>query len=434
MSDFVVKVLDVFKPSWFTKKRYVLKPGGRGGGKSHDEGDFFALSCRQPEYFRGALVREVHATIRDSQFAEVKEAIIRNGLESEFIIRENIMEFEHRITGNKIISKGLKKSSSNETAKFKSTKDITHVWIEEATEISKSDFDQVDESVRTLKVDCLQIRLTFNTNIGPDHWIRKEFFDVDRSADTEIVWSTYMDNKVNLSPSFLQLMEDMKVRDFERWKVTAMGGWGKREVKNPFATQFDYIKHVKECSYQRQKVLRINFDFNISPFAITFSHFWRDKDGYHHHTFDEATIEDGTIDKACDYIRQIYQPSLPTCEVHGDYSATKRDISQRDHANLYKLIERKLNLHPRQFKLKPNPRHTNSRNDVNYVLMHFPDLSISPKCLNLISDLETVEVNAEGKIIKAQRTKHEQRADHLDAFRYCLNSDGVKEWIKNHQG
>lgn len=430
----MINLLKVYKPAWTTTKRYVIKVGGRGGGKSHDEAYFHVIKCRQPEYYRGVLVREIHGSIRDSQFAEIKAAIEALGISNEFTIRENIMEVEHRITKNKILAKGLKKSSSHEVAKFKSIKDPTHVWFEEPTETTKPDFDQVDESVRTLKSDTLQIRMTMNTDIGPDHWIRKEFFDVDRSADTEIVWSTYLDNKVNLSPSFLQLMEDMKVRDFERWKVTAMGGWGKREVNNPFATQFDYIKHVKECSYQRQKVLRINFDFNISPFAITFSHFWRDNDGYHHHTFDEATIEDGTIDKACDYIRQIYQPSLPTCEVHGDYSATKRDISQRDHANLYKLIERKLNLHPRQFKLKPNPRHTNSRNDVNYVLMHFPDLSISPKCLNLISDLETVEVNADGKIIKAQRTKHEQRADHLDAYRYDLDSNDVKDWVKNHQG
>ena len=429
----MIKLLEVYKPAWFTSKRYVIKVGGRGGGKSHDEAYFHVLTCRQPQYYRGVLVREIHGSIRDSQFAEIKSAIDAMGIGNEFTIRENTMEVEHRITGNKILAKGLKKSSSHETAKFKSIKDPTHVWFEEPTETTKPDFDQVDESVRTLKSDVLQIRMTMNTDIGPDHWIRKEFFDVDR-PDAEIVWSTYLDNHVNLSPSFIALMDRMKKMDFERWKVTAMGGWGKRDVQNPFATQFDYLKHVKTCSYQPQKVLRINFDFNISPFAITFSHFWRDKDGYHHHTFDEATIEDGTIDKACDYILSAYKPSLPTCVIHGDASGNARNIAQRDHANLYKLIERKLNLRGRQFKIKKsNPRHTNSRNDVNYLLMHFPDLRISPDCPNLISDLETVEVNAEGKIIKAQRTKKEQRADHLDAFRYCCDSTELNQWIANHQ-
>jgi hypothetical protein len=65
--------------------------------------------------------------------------------------------------------------------------------------------------------------------------------------------------------------------------------------------------------------------------------------------------------------------------------------------------------------------------------MHFPDLRISPDCPNLISDLETVEVNAEGKIIKAQRTKKEQRADHLDAARYDMDSTELNQWIANHQ-
>jgi len=427
-----IQLLKVYQPSWQTSNRYVIKVGGRGGGKSHDEAHFHVIKCRQPEFYRGVLVREIHASIRDSQFAEVKAAIDSMGIGAEFIIRENTMEIEHRFTRNKIIAKGLKKSSSHETAKFKSIKDPTHVWFEEPTETSKHDFDQVDESVRTLKSDVLQIRLTMNTDIGPDHWIRKEFFDRQRD-DTTIVWSTYLDNMVNLSPSFVQLMDDMKSRDFERWKVTAMGGWGKRQVNNPFARQFDYMRHVKECQYQRQKVLRINFDFNISPFAITFSHLWMDSAGWHHHTFDEATIEDGTIDKACDYIAQAYRPSLPLAVIHGDYSATKRDISQHDHANLYKLIERKLKLHPRQFKVKPNPRHTNSRNDVNYLLMHFPDLRISPKCQNLISDLETVEVNAEGKIIKTLRSRKEQRADHLDAYRYDLDANDVKVWLRDNQ-
>jgi phage terminase large subunit len=425
----LIQLLKVFKPAWTTTKRYVIKVGGRGGGKSHDEAYFHVIKCRQPEYYRGVLVREIHSTIRDSQFSEIKSAIDSMGIGNEFIIRENIMEFEHRITGNKILSKGLKKSSNKEEAKFKSIKDPTHVWFEELPDASEEDFLKVDESVRTQKAEVLQIRVTMNTDIPPDHWIRKRFFDVERD-DTEIVWSTYLDNYINLAPSYIEMMENMKETDYERWKVSAKGEWGRREVKNPFSRQFDYFKHVKPCSYQPLKELRINFDFNISPFAITFSHFWRDNEGYHYHTFDEATIEDGTIDKACDYIYDNYRKSLHLAVIHGDYSATKRDISQRDHANLYQLIQRKLKLNNSQFKLKPNPRHTNSRSDVNYLFMHFPDLRIDPRCKNLISDHETVEINEKGQIIKAQRSQKSQRADHLDAFRYCVNSDGPKGWIE----
>ena len=65
--------------------------------------------------------------------------------------------------------------------------------------------------------------------------------------------------------------------------------------------------------------------------------------------------------------------------------------------------------------------------------MHFPDLRISPKCQNLISDLETVEVNAEGKIIKTLRSRKEQRADHLDAYRYDLDANDVKVWLRDNQ-
>ena len=104
-----------------------------------------------------------------------------------------------------------------------------------------------------------------------------------------------------------------------------------------------------------------------------------------------------------------------------------------DKSSIYKLLMQKLGLRKNQLDIKPNPTHINSRSDVNYLLMHFPDFRVSPECVFLDRDLRTVEVSPEGKLIKDSRNKDSQRADHLDAFRYDVNGRQIQTWIRGHQ-
>ena len=180
MSLTPVKINSVFAECLSTEKRYVHGYGGRGSGKSHQEAVNFVIKIMQPNFFRGVLVREVQDTIRASQFQLVKDVVNNYGLTDKILINESRMSFECPSTANTIISKGLKKSSKNETAKFKSITEVTHVWIEEAEEITQDDFEKIDGSVRKVGVKC-QIRFTYNTGIEPDHWIRTTFHNPPRS-------------------------------------------------------------------------------------------------------------------------------------------------------------------------------------------------------------------------------------------------------------
>ena len=108
-------------------------------------------------------------------------------------------------------------------------------------------------------------------------------------------------------------------------------------------------------------------------------------------------------------------------------------LAAPDKSSLYKILRQKLGLRKNQLDVKPNPTHINSRSDVNYFLMHFPDFRVSPDCVFLERDLRTVEVDPKGKLNKESRQKDSQRADHLDAFRYDINGRQVQQWIKNHQ-
>jgi hypothetical protein len=151
------------------------------------------------------------------------------------------------------------------------------------------------------------------------------------------------------------------------------------------------------------------------------------------HYFDEETIGNGTIDEMCTRIKDKYGDNLGTCIIRGDYNGNNKSMSEPDKASNYKLIKRKLNLRDNNFDLRANPLHTNSRTDCNYIYHNFPDFRVAPKCVNFVRDLENVEIDESGSIIKKNRQKTEQRADHLDAHRYDVNGSDIQRWIKDNQ-
>lgn len=101
---------------------------------------------------------------------------------------------------------------------------------------------------------------------------------------------------------------------------------------------------------------------------------------------------------------------------------------------LYVQLARALKLRPGQVIVpKANPFHKTSRADCNYFMMHYDDLQINrSNCPNLVFDIQYVEVDQEGHILKSNRKDKTQRADYLDCFRYYVNTF-KKEWVLRHQ-
>jgi hypothetical protein len=91
-----------------------------------------------------------------------------------------------------------------------------------------------------------------------------------------------------------------------------------------------------------------------------------------------------------------------------------------------------LRLRESQIQVPGNPLHSASRNDVNYILLHFPDYKINPvTCPNTCLDMRVVQCDAFGEILKKNRTDVSQRADFLDCERYGINTF-LRGWIDSH--
>lgn len=151
-------------------------------------------------------------------------------LTSDFHITKD--EIVNLKTGSKIIFKGIKTSSGNQTANLKSLSGITCFVLDEAEELTDEDvFDKIDFSIRSQKK---QNRVILILNPATkESWIYKRFYEnkgVQEGSniikeDTTYIHTTYKDNIENLSESFISQVEEMKVRRPNKYKHQILGGW-----------------------------------------------------------------------------------------------------------------------------------------------------------------------------------------------------------------
>lgn len=417
--------------------------GSRFSGKTHRIGQKMIQDCLSLPYFRCVLAKKTFESIHDAQWQVLKDIAEEWGVSHLFKFTQSPLSIRC-VNGNRFIARGFDKPE-----KIKGIAGANYCWIEEADQLNEEDYIALSTTLRGKGgTETVKQYFSFNpeakTPDPSDSWIFKYFFtdlqerDFTRvkefDIDGEIVTTrirakhtTWRDNPF-VTAQQKALLQDYLVTNPYYYQVFALGEWGQRESKNPFILALR-PEHLKECTYDPVKPIYVSMDFNIDPFCFIFAH-GNDKEL---HVFDEAAIKAGSIGSAIDYIKANYPQSIHKMIFTGDPGGNRREFSQRDNASLYTTLARGLKLRPNQLIVPAAPTHKNSREEVNYFMHHFPDLRFSPtRCPNTIFDLKTVEVDAEGGIIKANRKDNTQRADHLDAFRYMVNTF-FRGWIYKHQ-
>jgi phage terminase large subunit len=227
-----------YKEVFTTKARYIHVWGGRGRGGSYFGTDYFLRKITEPKYFRGYFMREIFGDIRESLWRDFKDRIEENETVSDkfFHMRDDSMTVECLLTGNSIISRGFKKSSGKQTAKLKSIAGATHILIEEAEEIDEMDFNQLDDSLRTVKGDIQNI-MVFNPP-HRDHWIMRRWYNLIRAGeefkdyyfaepkqDPSLlsVWSDYQDNRLHINETTVTNFENYRNTNFEYYATMIKG-------------------------------------------------------------------------------------------------------------------------------------------------------------------------------------------------------------------
>ena len=209
--------------------RYYIVSGGRGSGKSFSVNALLVMLT----YEQGHTILFTRYTLTSAYISIIPEFIDKleqfGSIEHFHITKDEIL---NKKTGSKIIFRGIKTSSGDQTANLKSLQGITTWVVDEAEELTdEQKFDTIDLSVRE---KGLQNRVILILNpTTKEHFIYKRFFE-DRGVqegsnitkdNTTYIHTTYIDNIDNLSKSYIDQIAQMRERRPEKYKQQMLGAW-----------------------------------------------------------------------------------------------------------------------------------------------------------------------------------------------------------------
>ncbi len=208
-------------------ERYLIVMGGAGSGKSFFASQKIIVRCLQKK-IRFVVFRKVARTNRQSTFKRIQNQIGDWGLTNLVKVNKTDMTMTFA-NGSEIIFLGV-----DDPEKLKSLEQVDSIWVEECTELSEGDFEQIDLRMRGKSDTYRQIMLTFNP-ISSFHWLKKKFFiETPKGKEVEylcsdpngfIYRSTYRNNTF-IDKVYAEKIERLKLTNPELYKIYGEGMWG----------------------------------------------------------------------------------------------------------------------------------------------------------------------------------------------------------------
>lgn len=267
---------DIYLPLYTdTEHPIILITGGRGSGKSYNVGTFIErLSFEQGHVILYTRYTMTSASI--SVIPEFQEKIEADGTQEFFDVTKT--DIENIVSGSKILFRGIKTSSGNQTAKLKSIQGITTFVCDEAEEwTNEEDFDKMRLSIRQKGIQNRVIIIMNPTDSS--HFIYKKYIekthklvnidgvDVQISTHPSVlhIHTTYLDNALNLGHEFIQEVEMMREENPDKYAHIIMGRWA--DIAE--GAIFKNIHIIKEFPQDCDKVaLCQDFGYTNDPTAI----------------------------------------------------------------------------------------------------------------------------------------------------------------------
>lgn len=232
----------IYHPLYTDKDKFIiLITGGRGSGKSFNASTFierltFEMTEAEKIIHQILYTRYTMVSAGMSIIPEMMEKIELDGTTKYF--KTTKTDIVNRMTKSRIMFRGIKTSSGNQTAKLKSIQGITTFVCDEAEEwTNEEEFDKIMLSIRKKGI---QNRIIIIMNpCDSNHFIYKKYIEkthklveidgvqVQISTHPNVlhIHTTYQDNLDNLSPEFLKEVEDMKVSNPEKYAHVVIGRW-----------------------------------------------------------------------------------------------------------------------------------------------------------------------------------------------------------------
>jgi len=394
-----MEINKIYLPLLANQDRYLVLFGGAGSGKSYFACQKLLLRLTTEQGHRIMVIRKVQATIKSSVWNLLLKLISDYNLTSEFTILNNDFKIKHNKTANEFVFFGC-----DDVEKLKSVDGITSIWIEEATELERTDLLQLDLRLRGETKNYKQIIICFNP-INEDHWLKPEFFD-SKVDNCTIVKSTYKDNAL-IDLEYKTVIEKRMKNDENYYRIYGLGEWGRESSEGCFYKSFRHSRHVCELEYQPELPLHVSLDFNVNPgCSITV---WQ-AIGKKLFLIDEIQLpypKNHTAD-VCRELRYKYDNHKAGLYVYGDSTGKKDDTTREKGFNNYSIVQQELaQFRPIMRVALKNPSVAMRCNFINALLdgeMQDITIKINTTCKKTIQDLSYLKQDADGTKYKEMTT------------------------------
>ena len=214
---------DIYLPHLkdFTK-RYEIYYGGAGSGKSYFVAQKLVIKaltdCRKV-----LVLRKVGRTVKNSVFQLILDTLDLLQIKDKCKINKTDFSIELP-NGSIFLCSGL-----DDPEKIKSIAGLTDAWLEEATEFTQDDFNQIDLRIRDPLAKDQQLILSFNP-VSKASWCYLQFFAENPELDefrskVEIVKSNYTNNP-HLPQAYVDSLLLLKATNPVYYGIYALGDFG----------------------------------------------------------------------------------------------------------------------------------------------------------------------------------------------------------------
>ena len=258
-----------YNPLFESDARYFIITGGRGSGKSFAATVFLTLLTMT----KGIRILFTRFTMTSAHLSIIPEFLEKIGLLGfDDVFNINKAEVLNTSNNSDILFRGIRTSAGNQTASLKSLQGISCWVLDEAEELIDEDiFDTIDLSIREKNI---QNRVVLILNpVTKEHWIYKRFFESKGieggfngvKDNVCYIHSTYLDNKENLSQSFLERIKTIKHNNFKKYTHKILGGWLERAE----GVVFDNWSIGEFNPDGLQTSCGMDFGFSVDPDSLT---------------------------------------------------------------------------------------------------------------------------------------------------------------------
>ncbi|MDR1223286.1 MAG: phage terminase large subunit [Tannerella sp.] len=272
----MVRLNQIYSPLFENKEKFIiLVTGGRGSGKSFAVGTFI----QDLTFETGHTVLYCRYTMTSAGISiipELLEKIELNGTGKYFETAKT--DIINRFSGSRILFRGIKTSSGNQTAKLKSIQGLTTFVCDEAEEwVSETDYEKILFSIRQKGIQNRVIIIMNPSSVN--HFIYKKYIekthrtvnidgvDVQISTHPNVlhIHTSYLDNLEYLGDEFLREAEQVRQEDADKYAHLFIGRWA-NVAEGVIFKKIEVVEEIPD--WVKKRGYGMDFGFSSDPTAI----------------------------------------------------------------------------------------------------------------------------------------------------------------------